>query len=296
MIFDTEGRLRSGWRLGIFLVTFIFASAVTVSSGLALLNSIFEPRDAQSIAFFTNSLLMLIVALVIGWLCGKFLEGLPFRALGAWFTRGWFRNLLVGLAVGSATVSLAVLIAVIFGGLGFDRNPVDGNSLARSLAVSLAIFGAGAAFEEALFRGYMLQTLSRSGLAWLGITLTSGFFAIVHLGNPNATWISTVDTIIAGIWFGIAYLKTRDLWFVFGLHLMWNWVLGAIFGIEVSGLTTLVAAPLLREIDAGPEWLTGGTYGIEGGIASTIALVVSTAAIYFAPWPKASEEMVNRES
>lgn len=73
-------------------------------------------------------------------------------------------------------------------------------------------------------------------------------------------------------------------------------MLGAIFGIEVSGLTTLVAAPLLREIDAGPVWLTGASYGIEGGIASTISLVISTVMIYFAPWPKASEEMIRLTS
>jgi uncharacterized protein len=102
---------------------------------------------------------------------------------------------------------------------------------------------------------------------------------VVHLGNPNANWISTLNTGLAGIWFGIAYLKTRDLWFVTGLHVMWNWVQGAIFGIEVSGLTELIAAPLMKEVDLGPTWLAGGSYGLEGGIVTTIAIVISIAAI-----------------
>jgi membrane protease YdiL (CAAX protease family) len=44
------------------------------------------------------------------------------------------------------------------------------------------------------------------------------FFGVIHLQNPNADVISTTNTILAGVWFGLAYLKTRDLWFVWGLH------------------------------------------------------------------------------
>ena len=122
--------------------------------------------------------------------------------------------------------------------------------------------------------------------------LTSLPFGIIHFANPNAGKISTVNTILAGVWFGVAYLKTRDLWFVWGMHLVWNWMQGSVFGIEVSGLTEITTAPLLKEIDKGPTWLTGESYGIEGGIACTIAIVASTAIIYFLPELRPSEEML----
>ena len=64
---------------------------------------------------------------------------------------------------------------------------------------------------------------------------------------------------------------------------MWNWMQGSFFGIEVSGLTDITKNPLLREIDTGPTWLTGTTYGIEGGIVCTIALIVSILVIQFLP-------------
>ncbi|HMS10020.1 MAG TPA: CPBP family intramembrane metalloprotease, partial [Pyrinomonadaceae bacterium] len=105
---------------------------------------------------------------------------------------------------------------------------------------------------------------------------------------PNASAFSWGNTFLAGIWFAVAYLRTRDLWFATGLHVMWNWMQGAFFGIEVSGLRELIPAPLLMETDAGPAWLTGGTYGLEGGIACTIALLISTAVIWFVPGPKRS--------
>ena len=69
-------------------------------------------------------------------------------------------------------------------------------------------------------------------------------------------------------------------------------MLGAFFGIEVSGLKDITTAPLFREIDTGPFWLTGEAYGIEGGIVCTIALIVSTIIIYFSPFLKPSEEML----
>ena len=296
LFFDESGLLRSGWRFLIFCLGFLFVVLILSGIAGAVLSLFSLPSGLNASLLFVNAMTALIPALLVGWLCGKYLEGLPFRALGAWFTQGWLLNLVAGMIVGAATVSLAVLIAVALGGLKFTWNPVDGAVIARSLAISFLVFALGAAWEEALFRGYILQTLSRSGLAWLGIGLTSLFFAAIHVGNPSATVISTVDTAIAGIWFGIAYLKTRDLWFVWGMHLMWNWMLGSFFGVEVSGLTDLVSAPLLKEIDSGPVWLTGESYGIEGGIASTIALLISIAVIYFAPWPKVSAEMVRLTS
>jgi hypothetical protein len=160
------------------------------------------------------------------------------------------------------------------------------------MLLSLLIFGAAAAFEEALFRGYILQTFARSGLAWFAILLTSAFFGAVHLNNPNADYLAAANTTLAGVWFGVAYLKTRDLWFVWGLHLFWNWMQGSVFGIEVSGLTEIVQSSLLKEMDHGPAWLTGENYGIEASVACTIALIVSTFAVHFMPFLNPTEEMI----
>jgi membrane protease YdiL (CAAX protease family) len=284
LFLDGRGRLRSGWRFAVFCAVFLLSVTLIGGVFVALISTLRVPLDpASPTAFIVNSVLLLVPALLSGWLCGRLLEGLPFRALGAWFTSNWFRNVVLGILVGAATLSLAVLIAFVFGGLRFAPNVGDPSSLVKSLAISLAVFAFGAAAEEALCRGFILQTFARSGLAWFGIALTSIFFGALHLRNPNADAISTINTILAGVWFGLAYLKTRDLWFVWGLHLMWNWMQGAFFGIEVSGLTNLVSIPLLKEIDSGPVWLTGETYGVEGGIVTTIAILVSIVVIYFLP-------------
>lgn len=294
VFFNSYGRLRSGWRFFIFLLLFIFFTAlfsVAAQTLLAMLPIGFSPNGLMFL--LVNGGVSLFFALGIGWLCGKFLEGLPFRALGAAFTKYWFKNLCLGLAIGAVSLVFVIAVAMIFGGLRFHLNSDYGSSaILVTLGVSFAVFAVAAAFEEALFRGYILQTFSRAGLAWMAIIGTSILFALVHLRNPGANWISSLNTAIAGVWFGVAYLKTRDLWLPFGIHFMWNWVQGSIFGIEVSGLKDILQATLLQEVDSGPAWLTGGNYGIEASITCTIVLIISTAAIYFAPLIKASDEMI----
>ncbi|HVF30525.1 MAG TPA: type II CAAX endopeptidase family protein [Pyrinomonadaceae bacterium] len=281
--FGPAGLLRSGWRFAIFAV--LFALAIVVLSLL----SFAIPRTVPGMVFrWASVVIVLLSALLIGWLCARRLERLPFSSLGLSFTRRWFTHLIIGLVVGIATIGIAILIAMVFGGLSFQVNPIGGGQLAAGLGMSFIFLAVAAASEEALFRGYPFQTLARSGLAWLAILITSLFFARAHLQNPDAGVISTANTALAGIWFGIAYLKTRDLWFVTGLHLMWNWTQGAIFGIEVSGMRELTPVSLLKELDSGPAWLTGGNYGLEGGVVTTIALVLSMVVIYFLPFKPAN--------
>mgnify|MGYP001189078204 CR=1 FL=1 len=277
-----------------FIFIFGIAAVVFGTVGFMALSSVgLDVRSWTSLFLVANGLFSLIPALLAGWACGKLLEGLPYKALGASFSGNWFLNFVSGIVIGFVTLGAAIAVAMIFGSLRFQPN-ADANSKAVvfSLVSSFFVFAAASAFEEALFRGYILQTFARSGLAWLAIAVTAIFFGAVHAGNPNAGVISTVNTILAGIWFGVAYIKTRDLWFVWGIHLMWNFAQGSIFGIEVSGMHDIVTSPLLKEIDPGPLWLTGESYGIEGGIACTVALVLSGLAIHFLPFPKPDPAML----
>jgi len=298
IFFNEFGRLRSGWRFTIFLLSFFLTTIVllTMAVGVAMALPIgFTPNSLES--FVLQFGVSFAVAVFFGWLYGKIFEDLPFRALGCWFTKNWLKDLVLGLLIGAFSIALAAFIAYIFGGLSFNYNDSAGSSaILLTLATTLIIFIFGAAFEEAFLRGYLLQTLSRAKLVSAGIILTSFLFATMHNGNPGANPLSWFNTFLAGIWLAVAYFKTRNLWFPFGIHLTWNWFQGSIFGITVSGLEYLTPAPLIRAFDLGPSWLTGGKYGLEGGIACTIALIVSTALIYFLPILKPTEEMLDLTS
>lgn len=294
--FNSFGRLRSGWRLLLYLFAFIAASflLVTVLRGLFFFARFAVPPFPYA-DYFAEIIFRfgtLAAALVAGYLCARLFEGLPWRSLGLTLHKNWVRDLIVGSVIGIGALALAVAIAAAAGGLRFSFAGT-GMLLAvgRSLVSSAVLLLVAALAEEAAFRGYPLQTLTRARLAVLGVLLTSLPFGFVHLGNPNVVpGVTFANTAFAGVWLAAAYLRTRSLWFPLGVHFGWNWALGWIFGLPISGLR-IVSNPLLIGEDAGPAWLTGGRYGIEGGVACSIALVVSTLFIWRTGWVSATPEL-----
>ena len=293
---NSSGRLRSGWRLLIFFLIVVILSVLfgavtkTVEQMVQFAPSSGVARYLENVLF---RVLFLTVALLAGYVCTRWLEGLPWRSLGLWFHAGWARDFVVGSVIGIASLALATAIATAGGGLSFT---ISGRAalaqVGQTLLFSGALFILAALAEEALFRGYPLQTLTRANLAWLGVFLTSVPFAAIHLRNPNvAAGFTFINTALAGVWLAVAYLRTRSLWFPLGVHWSWNWALGSLFGLPVSGLTNLAPHPLMRGTDVGPAWLTGGSYGIEGGLACTIILIFSTLFILRTRLVSATPEM-----
>jgi membrane protease YdiL (CAAX protease family) len=296
-IFVNEfGRLRSGWRVVVFVFAF-FAALFLIATGLrvaylVLVNVRPSIRGQDFVADAIFRVTLLTAALAAGYLCARLFEGLPWRSLGLTFHHRWLRDLLVGCAIGFVALAVAVGIATAAGGLKFT---FGGSGLVvpiiRSLVGSAVLLFVAALAEEALFRGYVLQTFTRAQLTLLGVLLTSVPFALVHLSNPNVVpGVTFANTALAGIWLAAAYLRTRSLWFPLGVHWAWNWALGAFFGLPISGIN-LVSNPVLKGNDVGPAWLTGGSYGIEGGVACTVALLASTFFIWRTPWVSADAEL-----
>jgi membrane protease YdiL (CAAX protease family) len=300
-IFINEfGRLRSGWRVALFvlLITAIslvltialrFAYAFVITSRVAL------PR-ADFIWDMLYRLSLLATALAAGYLCARVLEGLPWRSLGLTLHRRWWWDLLIGSAIGFAAILIGVAVAKLGGGLqlSFGNDGLPG--VARSMIGSAGLLMVAALAEEALFRGYGLQTLARARLASTGVLLTCALFGFVHLANPNAVpGFTMLNTALAGVWLGVAYLRTRSLWFPLGVHWGWNWALGWFFGLPISG-AKLVSHPLIEASDNGPFWLTGGSYGLEGGLAGTIAMLLFTIYTWRTSLVSATPELLKMTS
>lgn len=294
---DESQQLRSGWRFSIyFLATFIAGSVVSAALALVLIVA-YGQTEAEKIfaarpGLLFQGILLVVGSFFIGWACAHLFEKLRAASLGWALHTGWWRDLLIGSVLGLLTLGLAAAIAGVIGGYHPTLNANIGAAV-PSLLIGFVIFFIAAAGEEALFRGYGLQTMTRAGLAPLGIALTSLPFAFVHLNNPNVSfWFTFANTILAGVWLGMAYLKTRSLWFALGLHWAWNWSMGALFGIPVSGITQITPEPLVRLHYTGPSWLHGGSYGFEGGLACSVALAVCILVIWLVPFPRPSAEML----
>jgi membrane protease YdiL (CAAX protease family) len=289
---NKEGHVRSGWRLAFFAIAFLIcAKLFEAIASFAISTAQIRPHGGGE--FLVGAVVLLSSATLVGWGCGAIFEELPFRCLGWWPHRGWWKDLILGSAIGAASLLLAAGLAAVTRGIKFSFNSSGTISIGKTLIVSALIFVLAGAGEEALFRGYPLQTLTRAKLAWLGVLLTSVPFAIVHLANPNATvGFTFVNTAVAGIWLAVAYLRTRSLWLPLGLHWAWNWTQASLLGLPVSGIDRLAPAPLLHAMNAGPDWLTGGAYGIEGGAACTVALIVSTLVVWRTKFVSRSDDQL----
>ncbi|HEY0323014.1 MAG TPA: CPBP family intramembrane glutamic endopeptidase [Pyrinomonadaceae bacterium] len=302
IFFNKWDRPRSGWRVLIFVViNYVLAIALMslIVIGYYLFPSLWARASVQTFleglpGWIIQSVVLLTAATVSGFLCAKLLEGLPPRSLGWTLHRGWAVDWLKGSLIGAVSLALSALIIFLSGGYKFTFAAYGIGAVLKTLTISGLVFIIAASAEEALFRGYPLQTMTRARLAILGLILTSLVFAYIHRNNPNnppglppfiyigLSFVNFpfINTALAGVWLAVGYLRTRSLWFPLGLHWSWNWTMGSLLGLPVSGIEALTPAPLLRAADLGPVWLTGGAYGVEGGAACTVALIVSTIFIW----------------
>ncbi len=284
--------LRSGWRALCFaafvLAPFLFVSGFFSGSGP-------EQGAALDVSVGMAAIYLFLIGwlTLASWLCLRFFERMRLAALGLAFHDGWWRDVLKGFGVSALMIAAIVAVQRFAGGTQVKINPVlwdePGAVLAQVIAALLLLIAA-AAFEELAYRGYAFQTLLRGAPAVVPIALLSVLFGLAHWNNPSRTFFSTANTILAGIWLSAAYLRTRSLWFPIALHTGWNWVMGAVFGVPVSGLL-IPRQPLLLSMSGDPVWLTGGSYGCEGGAAATIVFLLGTLVIWRARWLRVSPRM-----
>jgi len=208
------------------------------------------------------------------WFLLSVLDRRSFRTVGLWFYGEWWRELLLGICFGAGLVGVVVGFQVLFGGVAFHGAAPKAAEALRGVPGAAGFLLLAAAFEEIAFRGYGFQRLVDSLGALGGVAAFSAVFGVGHMTNPGATPLSTANTILAGVLLAVAYLKTRALWMPIGLHWAWNFVMGSVLSLPVSGIR--IGAPVFAVEVSEPEWLSGGSYGPEGSVVLT---AVCTAAI-----------------
>ena len=195
--------------------------------------------------------------------------------LATWESLGWHgarRNarafgLGTGLGVGMALLALAAAL-----GPGSARLDLSGEP-AWAYLVAMArvgmVLAVAALAEELLFRGFPLERLARPmGRVGASVALAV-VFAAAHYGNPDATPLGFVNIGLASLVLSAAFFTPGGLPAAWGVHLGWNAGLG-LADAPVSGIA--LGLPALEFRPGGPEWLTGGAFGPEGGLAATIAM------------------------
>jgi uncharacterized protein len=263
-----ENRLRSFWR--ILVVTAIL---------LAILASV----GYWDLGGYSFTIVLALAMIGILWLGSQKIDQRPLSEYGFEYSGAWVRDFVAGNLLAALAMGGIVLIHLgmdwVDISLGQFKNP--GYEFYYGMAISLFFMAAVSFWEETYFRSYLIRNLqeglhfTKSGktFAVIGaVILSSAFFGLTHLGNPNASWISTLNISIAGMVFAYPYIITKSIAIPLGMHLSWNYFQGAVFGLPVSG--NQFEHMLMVAEATGPESFTGGSFGPEAGAAGLLGLMI----------------------
>lgn len=187
-----------------------------------------------------------------------------------------FIDYLKGLLHGFIMFASAVLIAFIFGTIKFNGF-VLGNGLLLLLGFFFGFVIQGMA-EEVLVRGYFMVSVANRNSILLAVLSNSVIFSMLHIVNNGITMLAILNLILFGIFASLYMLKKNSIWRVSAVHTMWNFAQGNIFGIRVSGINTQVSV-FSFELTQKGEFINGGLFGLEGGLAVTAVLLISIVVI-----------------
>jgi membrane protease YdiL (CAAX protease family) len=273
--------LRAGWRILGFVLLMLGASTILVTLAVAL----GAPRESSNVGFAV----MLSGALLAGWGMLVFVDRRPAGALGFALDPAAPRDSAAGLGVGAAMLGGAVAVLAVASMARWVADEGTVPEYVAALASSFAFLAVAAAAEEAVFRGYPFQALVQGIGVWPAVLGSSALFALLHANNPNVTPVALANIFLAGVMLAVAYLRTRSLWFATGVHLGWNWAMASLLDFPVSGI--VMDVPLYTGRETGPDWMTGGAFGPEAGLAASLAIVLGAVWMWRTRWLGESPRM-----
>lgn len=314
--FDTSNLFslaRQGKRLTHIAAVIPLAFIFTVIAQLGILplmfliKTIYGFEDIFQISFegFSNTVVgfwmgvQLIAAFsltyVFLWAWLKWVERRPFWTLGYELNDAALKYGR-GFLFGALMFAGAVGILAIFGSVSFEEGDPTRQGLPAVAGVFIVLLGwiVQGGSEEVIMRGWVLPVIGARYKPWLGLLISSLIFAIMHGLNPNLSVIAMINLALFGVFAGLYAMREGSLWGISALHTVWNWVQGNFFGLEVSG-NGAGGGTLINLAETGADWLTGGQFGPEGGLAVTIMLAIGIVIILFWKNKKIEEQSLNPE-
>ena len=276
----------------VFLASFFIEGGLWLSSELVgpfstaigYLTEFFSPGNgvASIQEFFFHYILyyelfsfVFILLLFIFWV--KVIEKNSLSSLG-FVKRNWLKYLAWGILLSLLQMGVIALVYQVCGIGTFELNELSLEPILFILGLFPFWLLQGGT-EEVATRGWLLTRIAARTNLPLAIVISSSLFGILHMGNAGVTYLSVLNIILDGVLAGLLFIYTDSIWLVVAQHGTWNYVQGNLLGFQVSG-TGADASIFSFTMGSGPDWLTGGEFGAEGSIITTLVLLVSVVIVY----------------
>jgi len=243
----------------LFLVPFSLLNNVIVTNFIEPL-----PEPYFTILNYLQSIFFFFLFLYAYSLYTRFIEK---RKAFEISSKGGVREFGVGFVIALGLVGFMVVLMSI---LGYYK--IEGYESVKIIADQFVRFSMGSFLEELIFRLILFRLVEELMGSWWALVIVSLLFGFAHIGNANATVWTSVAIMISDVLLIAAFVYTRRLWMVWGIHMSWNFFQTGVFGMPNSGET--FKSWINASVD-GPEWITGGSFGIEASyVAILITLIV----------------------
>ena len=266
MFKNKYGEIRGGWPLLVGVVLPFLGATMPIGN--------------SDYAGIVRRMFMIAGIFLLFWLFYK----RPFRHLGL-YRKHWERQLALGALFGAVSVLLLIALLCITGTIRLTDFNLAGFADATFWS-GLFLFLFIAFFEELLCRGYMMTVLKTTRSKWVIVLVPAVIFSLLHISDGNATLLTLVNVALVALLFTYMFIKTGKLWLCIGFHFAWNFLESRI----IQDYNSVSQTPLVHATFTGPNWMTGGAFGLEGSIICTLVILLGFVFVRFCIKPFGKEE------
>jgi len=265
----TEARLRAGYRI----IIYIFCVFIVIGVGLSI------PMGGWEYIFAT------VFSLGFSWVSFRFIDNRStLEIAGLNLEKQWWIESGLGALIAALVMGIIFIIQLMFGTieiLGYSWGQPGTSSWGYPVLLFFVQMVSVGFYEELMMRSYLIpnfiegfsfKKIDAKTSVVIAVFFSSSIFGIAHGLNPNVTFFSILNIVLAGVMLAIPYLITGRLAYSVGIHFAWNFFQGGVFGFRVSGRA--INGSLIQLKQGGDQFLTGGSFGPEGGLIGTIGILL----------------------
>lgn len=288
MFINKQKQVRSGWLIVISLIIVLVGQGIFMFPGITLLSIIEISSGEISMEIDGSSMMsnpwMILLTQGAGTVGGIAATLVVWRAINKKYPlelglRGQGKDLGFGLFLGAASITVIFFVLLATGNITL-LNSLSSPQITMFTFSYLILFILVGFFEEMFFRGYVMKTMAdRGNKRWVIYVVSALVFSIVHGANPNVSIFGLINIALVGLLFAYMFDVTRSLLLPIGYHITWNFFQGNVFGFPVSG--TAPYGMYSVDVSDGSDMLTGGSFGLEGGILATLLIILGFVVTHF---------------